>query len=106
MVVSPRWERPRLSHERYFGRRGACPAGDVAFGRGKTHRVRSHRAWSTETALPAPRRRLDEIRSLVTIGSIGFMGSTGFIRAMFSSDSLRVSFSAFFKSGSFRLDSI
>jgi hypothetical protein len=42
---------------------------DVAFGRGKTHRVRSYRAWSTETALPAPRRRLGEIRSLVTIGS-------------------------------------
>ena len=37
------------------------------------------------------------------IGSISFMGS---ILAMFSADSLSVSFSAFFKSGSLRIDSI
>jgi len=40
------------------------------------------------------------------MGFIGFMGSIGFIRAMFSSDSLSGSFSAFFKSGSLLIDSI
>jgi hypothetical protein len=34
------------------------------------------------------------------------VGFIGFIRAMFSSDSLSVSFSAFFKLGSLRIDSI
>jgi hypothetical protein len=28
---------PVFSHERHFGRRGACPAGDVAFGRGEAY---------------------------------------------------------------------
>ena len=37
---------------------------------------------------------------------MGFMGSIGFIRSMFSSDSFSVSLSAFSNLGSLRIDSI
>jgi len=40
------------------------------------------------------------------IGFIGSIGFVGFILAMFSSDSLSVSFSAFSNAGSLRIDSI
>src|SRR6266481_6601486 len=62
MVVSPGWERPRLPHERYVGRRGARSAGDAAVGSSEAHGVRSHRAWSAQPAPPAPHRRLADSR--------------------------------------------